>query len=574
MSSNPAGYANPSLAHLYDLQSRQQNMGDQFAMDNLKQLDQAIAGIQSNPYLSTEEKTGRIRAAQAEKLKWMSPLIGKQRVNQILSANPDLAQFKPQTGTVQSPAMDVSSANLNPSLTQQELAGLPKTENTQEPAEGISIAAPEGQSVQTPSIPLPPRQEHVGLTPPTTADVLASGAPANQFIPVTRPDGTTFMVPAKLALPYLTQDLRNSGAMERTQAGLNSRESEGQANRESREAEGAANRASRETIAGLHQIGSLAGFVKAAAKAAGIDDPRDISPESLLALKHAYATAGVTDHVSYGHYFYKNDKTGEVVDVPITRRTTATPSQMPPQISTISGGPVGQPAAGAAQPPSPAAAPTPRQARQHVAAVAAPQAPVGSSAPTGGGTGRVIGHVASLADKQAITATTKPLQDLQQQAVLDQTMAQYMNAGRQNHGAFTPRQDLELVIAAVRAMNPRAARLPILELQKEISAGSLGDRWRRQYLNATTGLLPDDQREDLYRIVHHETSVNGNILGQQMQAAGAHIPPFVQQYMSEQGGGANPNEIITFTVDGRPFKGTRSQMQAIANDGHNVVREQ
>jgi hypothetical protein len=70
----------------------------------------------------------------------------------------------------------------------------------------------------------------------------------------------------------------------------------------------------------------------------------------------------------------------------------------------------------------------------------------------------------------------------------------------------TPRQDLSLIVAAVRAMNPGTVRLPQKELELELKAGSFGDRIRRQYETATNGILPADQRADLYKVVNNETT--------------------------------------------------------------------
>lgn len=68
------------------------------------------------------------------------------------------------------------------------------------------------------------------------------------------------------------------------------------------------------------------------------------------------------------------------------------------------------------------------------------------------------------------------------------------------------RKDLALVISAVRAMNPGTVKLPTLELEKEIKAGSYTDRARRWYENAANGTLPGDQRDDLFRVVNDETT--------------------------------------------------------------------
>src|SRR5262249_33627828 len=77
-------------------------------------------------------------------------------------------------------------------------------------------------------------------------------------------------------------------------------------------------------------------------------------------------------------------------------------------------------------------------------------------------------------------------------------------------GKFTPRQDLALVVRAVRAMNPGTVRLPNKELELEIKAGSYGDRFKRWATGASEGLLPDDQRADLMNVIRTETTQTAN----------------------------------------------------------------
>jgi hypothetical protein len=73
-------------------------------------------------------------------------------------------------------------------------------------------------------------------------------------------------------------------------------------------------------------------------------------------------------------------------------------------------------------------------------------------------------------------------------------------------GVFTPRQDLALIVRAVRAMNPGTVRLPNTELEQELKAGSYGDRFSRWYNTATEGVLPPDQRQDLMNVIRTETT--------------------------------------------------------------------
>lgn len=99
------------------------------------------------------------------------------------------------------------------------------------------------------------------------------------------------------------------------------------------------------------------------------------------------------------------------------------------------------------------------------------------------------------ADAIKASATARPMVN-----ILD-TQEAYVKGGK-----FTPRQDLSLIVSAVRAMNPGTVRLPNTELEMEIKAGSYGDRFKRWATTATTGTLPDDQRQDLLGVVQRETT--------------------------------------------------------------------
>lgn len=87
-------------------------------------------------------------------------------------------------------------------------------------------------------------------------------------------------------------------------------------------------------------------------------------------------------------------------------------------------------------------------------------------------------------------------------------MVDVLNASEEymTSGKFTPRQDLALIVRAVRAMNPGTVRLPQKELELELHAGSYGDRFRRWFDTATGGVLPDDQRQDLMNVIRSETT--------------------------------------------------------------------
>ena len=97
----------------------------------------------------------------------------------------------------------------------------------------------------------------------------------------------------------------------------------------------------------------------------------------------------------------------------------------------------------------------------------------------------------------------KPMVD-----VLDAS-EQYMKEGK-----FTPREDLALIVRAVRAMNPGTVRLPNTELELELKAGSYGDRFARWFSTASQGTLPDDQRQDLMNVIRKETTTTATSAAQ------------------------------------------------------------
>lgn len=109
--------------------------------------------------------------------------------------------------------------------------------------------------------------------------------------------------------------------------------------------------------------------------------------------------------------------------------------------------------------------------------------------------------VENAAKKQKMAQATdaakkaKPMVD-----VLDTSEA-YMRDGK-----FSPREDLALIVRAVRAMNPGTVRLPQQELELELHRGTYGDNFKRWYdTKVSSGLLPDDQRQDLMNVIRKET---------------------------------------------------------------------
>lgn len=135
--------------------------------------------------------------------------------------------------------------------------------------------------------------------------------------------------------------------------------------------------------------------------------------------------------------------------------------------------------------------------------------------------------------KQETAAAIKGSNNAKAMVDLLDTQTDYINAVNSGKQQPTPRKDLALIVAAVRAMNPGTVRLPQKELELEIKAGSWGDRFRRFYDTATAGTLPDDQRKDLFSIVHDETTRTASSAAadyQQAFGAGHPVPPHLKRF--------------------------------------------
>lgn len=169
-----------------------------------------------------------------------------------------------------------------------------------------------------------------------------------------------------------------------------------------------------------------------------------------------------------------------------------------------------------------------------------------STAPSAGGPGgRVIGDTGK---SQGAKNVRKAAESTRVMADLLSTQSDYMKSIEKNPSAATPRQDLALIIASVRAMNPGSVRLPQKELELEIAAGSWGDRAKRQWDIATTGKLPDDQRKQLFTIVKDEVTTRGKHVVEDWKTVlkNEPIPAHLKQFDTEgsTGGDANANQAL------------------------------
>jgi len=276
--------------------------------------------------------------------------------------------------------------------------------------------------------------------------------------------------------------------------------------------------------------GSEQEYIERVAKEAGIPE-KELSAESLQQLRQSWVASGQMGKVSEQNYIYTDKETGEIHVVKLQRTTTpqktGTPAVHPS--GTIST-PSNTPSAGSTKPSTTTAAAAP----SHTAA----------STPTAAGAGvsgdRVIGHTLSQPKAKTQQTTTTTYQKMKPLFGLLNAQEDYMKEVDSDPAKATPRQDLAMVVAAVRAMNPGSVRLPQQELQLEQHTGSLWDKLRRYYSLASEGLLPEDQRKDLFGIVQRETT-----------KAGESIAADWQQNMSGQ---PLPNDLKRFakTSTGTP----------------------
>lgn len=149
-------------------------------------------------------------------------------------------------------------------------------------------------------------------------------------------------------------------------------------------------------------------------------------------------------------------------------------------------------------------------------------------------------------------------------------------------GEFTPRQDLALIVRAVRAMNPGTVRLPQKELDLELKAGSYGARFQRWYTTALTGTLPSDQRNDLMNVIREETTQTGTSAAENWQQAFAGrkpVPSYLSRFALKKpvgggGGAAHPNThqwSLKAWTDANPNGNAVAAKKAAQDAGYEVV---
>lgn len=169
-----------------------------------------------------------------------------------------------------------------------------------------------------------------------------------------------------------------------------------------------------------------------------------------------------------------------------------------------------------------------------------------SGATKSGGGGTVIGRTAPK-----YSAVLRPL--------MTEAAAKYdiLTQATKDSQYKTPRTDLAIVMAAVRAQVQGAGRMTNVEVQLEQNRGSLWDRFRRQREMALHGTLPDDQREDLLRTIRDAWLSRAQTARQQwaIENSGQPIPPYMKgediNVESQPTGGDND---LYFDSQGNPIK--------------------
>lgn len=174
-------------------------------------------------------------------------------------------------------------------------------------------------------------------------------------------------------------------------------------------------------------------------------------------------------------------------------------------------------------------------------------------------------------NRQVTGAATKAAGQAKAMVDVLDTSERYMRSG-----SFTPRQDLALVIRAVRAMNPGTVRMPQKELDMEIKAGSYPDAIKRAYSTATTGLLPTDQRQDLMNVIREETTQTATSAAENWKQAFAGkqaTPTFLKRFTGEGQVQAPKPPPSTNGAASAPNASSALPPQAVAQlqEGHNTT---
>lgn len=167
--------------------------------------------------------------------------------------------------------------------------------------------------------------------------------------------------------------------------------------------------------------------------------------------------------------------------------------------------------------------------------------------------------------KKGMDVAAKGAKDAKAMVDVLDTSEEYMAKGQ-----FSPRQDLALIVRAVRAMNPGTVRLPQKELELELKAGSYGDRFKRWFDTASNGTLPDDQREDLMRVIRSETTRTATSAAENWRESfkgtrEEEPPTYLRRFEKREGGSEGPGQFTATDPDGGihtfPDRASRDRFQ-------------
>jgi hypothetical protein len=171
------------------------------------------------------------------------------------------------------------------------------------------------------------------------------------------------------------------------------------------------------------------------------------------------------------------------------------------------------------------------QAQKQWEQIAPPSLPKTSKAKPSGGGGAAASGGAATGGKNVIARVT-PKYTVPLNTALKDAQQKYTTwvTSMRNSEHHTPKTDLSIVFSAVRAQVQGAGRMTNVELERELKAGSFGDRARRWWEQATSGTLPDDQREDLLTVIRNAWAGSAQTAREQWESdrSGIDMPTYIK----------------------------------------------
>jgi hypothetical protein len=206
----------------------------------------------------------------------------------------------------------------------------------------------------------------------------------------------------------------------------------------------------------------------------------------------------------------------------------------------------------------------------------APAATSANTLPPGSPKGaRVIGSTMSAAEKMDAREIIAAGKDARSLDAALATMDDYVGGIKSGTVPRDSRKDLDLMIGAVRAMNPGSRRLPQQELKMEIEAGSWDQVMGRKLSVWSKGTIPDDQRTSLYNILKDETTKFSSSVARDYETKlpQLSLPDHLKRYATKREGGSGMGVSLS---DARklPFNKGKSDAEItkdLESRGHTVL---